>query len=131
MNPMALQAHDLMPMFTVTNRWDGATIRYRDVWQRKNLLLTSIPSADPATEQYIEALRERSGELGSEDVQIVVTSEAVDGIPSPGVAIADRWGEIYFVQGASRAADLPVADELVDWLRYVQTECPECQGERR
>jgi hypothetical protein len=131
MNPMALQAHDLMPMFTVTNRWDGATIRYRDVWQRKHLLLISILSADPTTEQYVEALRERAGELEFDDVQIVVTSEAVDGIPSPGVVIADRWGEIYFVQGASRTADLPVADELIDWLRYIQTECPECQGERR
>ena len=130
MNPMTLQAHDLMPMFAVTNRCDGAIVHYQDVWQRKNLLLTSIPSADPATEQYVEALRARAGELG-DDVQIVVTSEAVGGIPSPGVAIADRWGEIYFVRGASRVADLPVVDELVDWMHYIQTECPECEGERR
>lgn len=128
---MTLQAHDLMPMFTVTNRCDGAIIRYQDVWQRKNLLLTSTPPADLTAERYIEALRARAGELGSDDVQIVVTSEAVDGMPSPGVAIADRWGEVYFVQGASRVADLPAVDELVDWIRYIQMECPECEGERR
>jgi hypothetical protein len=128
---VTLQAHDLIPMFTVANRYDGAIVRYQDVWQRKHLLLTSIPWADPATEQYVEALRARAGELRADDVQIVVTSEAVEGVPSPGVAIADRWGEIYFVRGAKRVADLPVVDELIDWIHYIQTECPECQGERR
>lgn len=128
---MTLQRHDSMPMFTVTDRYDGATIRYEDIWQRKNLVLLSVLSADPTTDRYIEAVRAHPGELGSDDVRIVITSETVDGMPSPGVAIADRWGEVYFVHGADRAVDLPAVDELIDWMHYIRLECPECQGEVR
>jgi hypothetical protein len=52
-------------------------------------------------------------------------------VPSPGVVVADRWGEVYYVQEADRAAALPPPAELIDWLRFVRDECPECQGETR
>jgi hypothetical protein len=45
--------------------------------------------------------------------------------------VADRWGEIYYLQGADRTGDLPTPHELAEWLRYVRNECPECQGEAR
>jgi hypothetical protein len=35
------------------------------------------------------------------------------------------------VQQAESNRDLPDADALMEWLRYVQMQCPECQGESR
>ena len=128
---MPLAAHDLMPMFTVTSILDGAPFAFERVWQLKNLLLVSIPSSDPAARLYSERLHDRVADLHSLDTALVVTADIVPGIPSPGVVIADRWGEIYHVEGADHASDLPTADDLIEWVRFVRLQCPECQGEAR
>lgn len=43
-----------------------------------------------------------------------------------GVVIADRYGVVYHAAHGRSAADLPDTDEVVDWLRYLATQCPEC-----
>lgn len=40
--------------------------------------------------------------------------------------IADRWGLVYFAAQTTGFTDLPDADEVEDWLRYLATQCPEC-----
>ena len=40
--------------------------------------------------------------------------------------IADRWGVVYHSVEAETAADLPEEDEVVEWVRYLATQCPEC-----
>lgn len=42
------------------------------------------------------------------------------------VVVADRWGEIYSIQSATRADDLPGMEETEEWLKYLATQCPEC-----
>ena len=118
-------------MFTVTNAIDGAPIRYQDIWQRRNLVLVAVPENDPTGAEYTSALIAAARTLAAHDTVFVVTSTTIPGMPSPGVAVADRWGEIYHVTSAERAADLSTPDDLGAWLRYVQNECPECQGEAR
>jgi hypothetical protein len=128
---MAVRARDLMQMFTATNTVDGATVDYRDLWQRKNLLLVSVPQDDPTGSMYRESLVSRAADLRAHDTAFIFTTDAIAGVPSPGVVVADRWGEIGYVEAAPTAAELPGPDDLVDWLRYVQSQCPECQGETR
>jgi hypothetical protein len=128
---MTVSPRDLLPMFTVTNAVDGALVRYQDVWQRKSLLLVLAPENDPTAAGYTKALIGASTTVAAEDTTVVVTPNPIPGIPSPGVVVADRWGEIYYVKGAGRTADLPTPHELTEWLRHVQNECPECQGEAR
>jgi hypothetical protein len=55
----------------------------------------------------------------------------VPGLPSPGVVIADRWGEIEFLMPIDKPADAPAPDEILDSVSYVRMQCPECQGETR
>jgi RNA polymerase subunit RPABC4/transcription elongation factor Spt4 len=44
--------------------------------------------------------------------------------------IADQWGEIFFVhRGEPGSHAFPAPDEVVEWLRFVAIQCPECQGE--
>jgi hypothetical protein len=117
-------------MFTVRGA-DGGAFAYEQIWQRRNLLLASVPPADETAATYVSQLLARAGDVSVYETQLVITGDTVAGLPSPGVAVADRWGEIYFVQGAENAAGLPPADELLEWLRFVQVQCPECQGETR
>lgn len=40
--------------------------------------------------------------------------------------IADRWGVVYYSVEADTAAELPDDAEVVEWVRYLATQCPEC-----
>jgi peroxiredoxin len=47
-----------------------------------------------------------------------------------GMIIADQWGEVFHVEpGGTDRHDTPAPSEVVEWLRYVAIQCPECQGE--
>jgi hypothetical protein len=126
-----LQVGGAMPHFTVT-RTDGTRVRYESIWQRKNLLLVLLPrKADSASEEYASQVADRSADITTEDAEYVVTRDPIAGAPTPGVVVADRWGEVHFIAGADDVSALPSPDDLVDWLRYVQVKCPECEGESR
>lgn len=127
---MTIRPHDLMPMFTANNA-DGTHVRYDDIWQRRNLLLVSLPNDDPTGATYATTLGVLEPDLAAYDAALIITTTRIEGVPSPGVVVADRWGEVYYVQEADRAAALPPPAELVEWLRFVRNECPECQGETR
>lgn len=124
-----VRARDLMPFFSVSGTADGHPVDYRTIWQRKNLVLASVPRDDPARDAYVASLTSRAADLRAHDTALVITADAVPGVPSPGVVIADRWGEIYYVTGEPSARSLPGPDDLVEWLRFIQVQCPECQGE--
>jgi peroxiredoxin len=51
------------------------------------------------------------------------------GISAPALVIADQYGEIHHAAPAGEAHHLPDPAEVVDWLRYLSIQCPECQGE--
>ncbi len=61
--------------------------------------------------------------------EVVVTTSAIEGVPQPGAVVADRWGEIHHVTTIDPTA--PDLDDLVEWVRFVRMQCPECQGEAR
>jgi hypothetical protein len=115
-----------VPHFEVT-ALDGRPVRYGDVWQRRHLLLIALgPSDDPAGRAYADRLERARADLSAHDTAVVITADAVAGVPVPGILIADRWGEIQHVEQGR-----PEPDALADWLRFVQQQCPECQGETR
>jgi hypothetical protein len=122
--PVSLQRGHAVPFFEVETA-EGARRAYRDVWQRRSLLLVSVapPGADAA--QIAARLRERVGE----DAEVLVTSDPVEGMPRPGALAADRWGEIVFVAPIDPAA--VDVEDLAEWVRFVQLQCPECEGEAR
>ena len=111
---------------------DGTRFRYSDIWQHRNLVLIAIPGRHSASaERYASDLTARVGEFAEQQTDCVITRDGVPGLPAPGVLVADRWGEIVYVSSAGDAADLPPAEELVDWIAHVQTRCPECEGEAK
>ncbi len=127
-----LRSGDRVPHFEVTDQ-DGRQVRYsRDIWQSRNLLLLTIPERARAEfGAYLTSVGQRVADIQAHETTCVVTAEEVAGVPHPGLLVADRWGEVVLVVDAKSASDLPPADDLVEWLRFVQHQCPECQGETK
>ena len=124
-----LNKGDHIPEFEITTI-DDIRVNYADLWQKKNLALVCLPEdSSPDALTYIQQLREALPALSIHDAVVVVTKNPVDGMPLPGCAVADRWGEMQWVASANRVAELPSAREIAAWLRFVEIQCPECEGE--
>jgi hypothetical protein len=100
------------------------------IWQRRNLLLVALPSeGDVVDSTYVDDLLQQSALLTHHDTRLVLTRESVPGLPKPGLLVADRWGEIYFAVSTAHVSELPRPSTILTWVRAVDHECPECQGE--
>lgn len=116
-----------VPHFVVSTA-GGREVRYRDVWQRRTLVLVRLPPDDQeAAAEYERALRSPPDLLAPYAAILVVTRDPIPGLSAPAFLVADRWGEIQHVAHDLQA--LPDRTELADWLQYVEQQCPECQGE--
>ena len=49
-----------------------------------------------------------------------------DGEATHRLLVVDRYGQVYAVHDEANAADLPDADALEEWFRFLATACPEC-----
>jgi hypothetical protein len=114
-----------VPHFEVTTL-DGQHVRYRDIWQRRNLVLVVARQDErESAASYASQLRRRRDEFERGETTVVVTSDDVPGLPPPTVVVADRWGEIMY-RGTFGSAENPDVDELLSWVHFVRIQCPEC-----
>ena len=126
-----LKTGDLLPHFNVTTL-GGERFGYSDIWQRKNLVLVSLSHEESAgSADYVSQLTSEMSALTGDDIACVVTRDNISGLPIPGVVVADRWGEIHHVAHAARIEDLTSPAGLVEWSRFIQHQCPECEGEAK
>jgi peroxiredoxin len=124
-----LQRADLVPHFEAATV-DGRQVAYSAIWQRRNLVLITLPTSETtAAAAYVAALEERTAEFAARETDCVITRDSITGLSAPAAVVADRWGEIVFVTSEPDLRSLPTIDELLDWVTYVQHQCPECQGE--
>jgi hypothetical protein len=116
-----------VPHFNVTTV-DGRRVRYEEIWQRRNLVLVIVgPHDRDSGAQYASQLKARGEDFEREQATVVVTADAVSGLPAPAVVVADRWGEILYLDtGAGQASRFPDVDELLSWVHFAQIQCPEC-----
>jgi peroxiredoxin len=47
-------------------------------------------------------------------------------LPFPTVLITDRFGALRYQKITEEAIDLPNAIEILEWLIFIESECPEC-----
>ena len=124
-----LNKGDHVPRFEITTV-DDVRVNYADLWQKKNLALVCLSEDDSSDAQtYIQQLREALPALAAHDAVVVVTTTPIEGMPLPGCAVADRWGEMQWITSADCVTQLPTAREIAAWLRFVEIQCPECEGE--
>lgn len=115
------EPRDKVSHFVVRAR-DGATVDYRTIWQKDQLLLVCLDDTSrsaPLT-AIADQLAGRPQDFAAIESRLVVTCDLVPGAPRPGVLIADRWGEVYATLDASVETS---ADDLIDWLRFMQRKC--------
>ena len=126
-----LQRGDLIPHFKITNH-DGDAVAYSQIWQRCNLVLVTLPASrsEDAFKDYVSQLTAQIPAFGP-DTACVMTRDFVSGIPCPGVVVGDRWGEILNVAAGPTVDELPRPHEIVEWIEFMQRQCPECQGEAK
>ncbi len=82
-----------------------------------------VPGAE-STDTYVAALDAHAGDFAGWDGRVLVTDP--DGEPTHHLAIVDRYGQVYSVTDAQQTTDLPDADALTEWFRFLSTACPEC-----
>ena len=124
-----LNKGDHVPRFECTTI-DDIHISYADLWQKKNLALVCLSEDDsPDAQSYIQELREAQKALAAHDAVVVVTKTRIEGMPLPGCAVADRWGEMQWIATARSVTELLSAREIAAWLHFVEIQCPECEGE--
>jgi hypothetical protein len=127
---MTLQRGDIVPHFEVRTV-SGERFSYSAIWQRKNLVLISLSATAAADEDYVRELQRHEAEFSECDSVYVVTRDGVPGLPAPGALIADQWGEIVHVAAAIDGDHMPTPRELLEWVEYVASRCPECEGEAK
>ena len=126
-----LRRGDLLPHFTVKTL-HGDEFRYATIWQHKNLVLIALPATDSeSARRYVSELAARGAEFSTNNTDCVITHDRIHEIPSPAVLVADRWGEVVCIAAKSDVGDLPQVDDVLEWVRYVQSRCPECEGESK
>jgi hypothetical protein len=116
-----------VPHFEVTTV-DGQPVRYDDIWQRRNLVLVLVtPHQREAGVHYASQLEARRAEFEREETTVVVTADAVPKLTA-GALVADRWGEILYLETASgdQTFRFPDVNELLSWVHFIEIQCPEC-----
>jgi hypothetical protein len=48
------------------------------------------------------------------------------GLPAMAVYITDRFGEVFAVFRESEKQAMPSVEEILGWLEFVNSQCPEC-----
>lgn len=66
--------------------------------------------------------------LVDEDGRIHRPAGAADeeGSPATAIYITDRFSEVFSVYRAAEGQTMPTSREIVEWLSFINSQCPEC-----
>lgn len=147
-----------LPDLTLPAAPEGTPISLRTHRRQGTVLLLLHSAGCQACLRYVDALAEVHEQLTDWDGRVVVVVPAVASdaaqvhadhatpfavaadpegacarrcrVDGGSVLIADQWGEVFFTHaGSPDAHDFPSPAEVVEWLRFMAIQCPECQGE--
>lgn len=74
--------------------------------------------------RYADALAARAADFAAWDGRVVELPP--DGGDVHRLLIVDRYGQVYAIHDAPTTEELPDADALEEWFRFLATACPEC-----
>lgn len=114
---------------------DGKLVQVSDFRGRRNLILIFAGAAGEES-ALVNELRRRSEDLREEEAAVLIAEDGPDarrlygaatarGELAPAVYVSDRYGEIFFTARGEPGQALPGAGELLEWVRFVNSQCPE------
>ena len=108
---------------------DGDMVRLRTHSRLATVLLALHPDCAPC-QAYRETIEQHAVQVREWDGRVVaIAAHDAAGIEAPSVLVADQWGELAAVENAGAQHAFIDAQEVIDWLRFLATKCPECEGE--
>jgi hypothetical protein len=152
---MALLVGDRLPDVTLPRRGGEGSVELRRRGREGRVVVCVHGPACAACREYVSRLAELAPAVAEWDGKVVLVEEDPTSADGPGfdaagfeetfdpgvlrerigrsapaVLIADQWGQLFAVEGAETGHDFVIQpDEVVDWLRFLATSCPECEGE--
>lgn len=114
---------------------DGKGMRILPSGRRSHLIVVVHERRCPACEAFVRSLEAEREEIESWDGRVLAVRDPERrlgdalGLETPAVVVADQWGEVHLAHAAGDEHAFPTPAELVQWLRYLAIQCPECQGE--
>jgi len=115
---------------------DGERVQLSDLRGRRNLVLI-FAGTDAEEARLISELQGCGETLREEETVVAIFAAAdadtrawygalaEDGTPRAALYISDRYGEIYFAAHPEPGQALPSAAEALEWLRFINAQCPE------
>jgi peroxiredoxin len=100
---------------------EGRRVQISDFRGRRNIVLVFEPAP-----VLLSELTKAGDELREEEAVVLTVPEDDRAsreryaIAGSAVFISDRYGEIYF-----SAEQLPPISDIMDWLRFINSQCPE------
>ena len=73
---------------------------------------------------YASSLEAEAGRFAEWDGRVHVAE--ADGEPVHRLLVVDRYRQVYAIHDEGDARNLPDADALSEWFRFLATACPEC-----
>ncbi len=133
---------------------DGREVRTTDFRQRRNLVVVFHHGGGcPICVDYLDNLADHVSDLaGEEAVALAVGAEdeaatralwerldrrltcladpsgnaaGAERLGIPAVIVADRFGQVWAAWSGGASHALPGPDDVVEWLRFVEMQCPE------
>ncbi len=79
---------------------------------------------DGGLARYARSLKASAGRFAEWDGRLHVAE--TDGEPRHRLLVVDRYRQVYAIHDAADPGELPDADALTEWFRFLATACPEC-----
>ena len=139
----------------LTNRRNTVAHLSLELGRRRGSIILVLVHVETcaACRQYLDKLSHEKTELTEWDAEVAMvapvakTDAAVEhatvrvlfdpaqgvakaaGIDAPGVVIVDQWSDITDIYAAGKNHEFPAVADVIASVRYLATQCPECEGE--
>jgi hypothetical protein len=137
-----LRVGQMLPDIRIPAANGGATIPLRSARGETTVIFWRHPFACAGCDQYLQSVAEIADEFGVWDARfLILASTGVSSTMVPfgtvmteteelpingaGLIVADRYGQIFYVRHTDDTHELSSPRELMEWLKYLGTLCPE------
>lgn len=140
---LSLPVTSFLPYLELPALPDHASVQLRETGGKITVLVTLHSAECAGCREYIDSLSPLAAEFDEWDARLLVIVPGSRGVPAPfgrvlsdvdssiadpasaSVIVADRYGQIFAAVPSGASHELPPPRELVEWLKFIGTLCPE------